>query len=140
MIDCTPQLRLLGNPKQVSKVDITSPTKHIKATNLINPNQYGMDFFTLEEYTIDIILTITMAIDSVSLHSLTNVDSFKVQLHNSHGYYLEVTSSIGDKFIDGFAHTQAKLIRITLIGTEDGNPPSHVSIKIVKTSFSYWKR
>ncbi|CAF3766312.1 unnamed protein product, partial [Adineta steineri] len=30
--DCTSQLRLLGNPKQVTRVDIKTPKKHMKAT------------------------------------------------------------------------------------------------------------
>ncbi|CAF3156003.1 unnamed protein product [Rotaria sp. Silwood2] len=130
MTDCTPQLRLLGNPKQVTRVDIKTTTIHIKPNNLINPNQDGMDFPTTEEYIIDIVLSKTMAIDSIALNSLSNVDSFKIQCHNSHGYYLEIKSIIGWKTINGLANTQANLIRIILLGTEDGNPPNHISIKI----------
>ncbi|CAF1154215.1 unnamed protein product [Rotaria sordida] len=130
MIDCTPQLRLLGNPKQVTRVDIKTPTIHIKPNNLINPNQDGMDFPTTEEYIIDIVLSKTMSMDSITLNPLSNVDSFKIQCHNSHGYYLEIKSIIGWKTINGLANTQANLIRIILLGTEDGNPPNHISIKI----------
>ncbi|CAF4677510.1 unnamed protein product, partial [Rotaria sp. Silwood1] len=130
MTDCTPQLRLLGNPKQVTRVDIKTATMHIKPNNLINPNQDGMDFLTTEEYIIDIVLSRTMSIDSITLNPLTNVDSFKIQCHNSHGYYLEIKSIIGSKTINGLANTQANLIRIILLGTEDGNPPNHISIKI----------
>ncbi|CAF4965306.1 unnamed protein product, partial [Rotaria sp. Silwood1] len=130
MTDCTPQLRLLGNPKQVTRIDIKTATMHIKPNNLINPNQDGMDFLTTEEYIIDIVLSRTMSIDSITLNPLTNVDSFKIQCHNSHGYYLEIKSIIGSKTINGLANTQANLIRIILLGTEDGNPPNHISIKI----------
>ncbi|CAF4616934.1 unnamed protein product, partial [Rotaria magnacalcarata] len=58
----------------------------LKANTLINPNQDGMDFLTTDEYTIDIVLNKTMSIDSVTLNPLSNVDSFKIQCHNSHGY------------------------------------------------------
>jgi hypothetical protein len=94
-----------------------------------------MDFPTGEEYIIDIVLTSTMSIDSITLNSLTNVDSFKIQLHNTHGYYLEIKSIVGWKTISGLANAQANLIRIILLGTEDGNPPNRVSIKIVKIFF-----
>lgn len=135
MIDCTSQLRLIGNPKQVTRIDIKTLTIRIKPNSLINPNQIGMDFPTAEEYIIDIVLNKTMSIDSITLNPLTNVDSFKTQLHNSHGYYLEIKSIIGSKVILGLGNAQANLIRIILLGTEDGNPPSHVSIKIVKKEF-----
>jgi hypothetical protein len=131
MTDCTSQLRLVGNPKQVNRVDIKSRSRHIKATNLINSNQIGMDFPTGEEYIIDIVLTSTMCIDSITFNPLTNVDSFKIQLHNSHGYYLEIKSIIGWKTISGLGNAQASLIRIIILGTEDENAPNHVSIKIV---------
>ncbi|CAF1380954.1 unnamed protein product [Rotaria magnacalcarata] len=130
MTDCTSQLRLIGNSKQVARVDIKTSTMQLKANTLINPNQDGMDFLTTDEYTIDIVLNKTMSIDSVTLNPLSNVDSFKIQCHNSHGYYLEIKSIIGWKTINGLANTQANLIRIILLGTEDGNPPNHISIKI----------
>ncbi|CAM4936977.1 unnamed protein product [Rotaria socialis] len=130
MTDCTSQLRLIGNSKQVARVDIKTPTTELKANNLINPNQDGMDFLTTDEYTIDIVLNKTMSIDSITLNPLSNVDSFKIQCHNSHGYYLEIKSIIGWKTINGLANTHANLIRIILLGTEDGNPPNHISIKI----------
>jgi hypothetical protein len=135
MTDCVPQLRLYGNPKQIARIDIKSPTKHIKATNLINPNQNGMDFSTREIYTIDILLTATMAIESITLNPTSNVDSFIVQFHNSHRYYLEIPSVIGSKTVNGLDNAQANLIRIIISGTEDGNPPNHISIKIVKIKF-----
>ena len=132
--DCTSQLRLVNNPTQVTRVDIHSPTRSVKATSLINPNQDGMVLPTAEEYTIDVVLSITMSIDSITLHQRTNVDSFRVQLHNTHGYYLEVKSNIGHKTISGFAQTQASLIRIILLGTADSLSPNHLSIKIVSSS------
>jgi hypothetical protein len=125
-------LRLHGNSKQVSRIDIKTPTGHIKANNLINPNQNGMEFFTTEIHTIDIVLTLTLAIDSIAFHSLSNIDSFIIQLHRSHRYYLEIPSNIGSKSISKLDNAQANLIRIIILGTEDGNPPNHVSIKIVK--------
>ena len=88
---------------------------------------------TAEEYTIDVVLTTTMSIDSITLHPRTNVDSFRVQLHNTHGYYLEVKSNIGHKVISGFAQTQASLIRIILLGTADSLPANHVAMKIVSS-------
>lgn len=123
---------MIGNPKQVTRVDIRSPSIQLRANDMINPNQDGMDFTTTEEYTIDILLSRTMAIDSITLNPSSNVDSFKIQCHNSHGYYLEIKSIIGWKTINGLANTQTNLIRIILLGTEDGNPPNHISIKIVK--------
>lgn len=132
MTDCVTKLRLYGNSKQVNRIDIKSSTKHIQATNLINPNQNGMDFPTTDVYTIDIILAITMTIDSITFNSLSNVDSFIVQLHHSHRYYLEIRSVVGVKTIDGLDSAQANLIRIIILGTEDGNPPNHISIQIVR--------
>lgn len=129
--DCTPQLQLMNNPRRVSKVLIHSPTRSVKPTAQLNPNHAGMSFPTAEEYTIDIHLTATMSIDSIMLHPRTNVDSFKVQLHNAHGYYLEIKSNIGYKTIDGLANQQANLIRIIFLGTEDGMAPNHVSLTIV---------
>ncbi|CAF4245068.1 unnamed protein product [Adineta steineri] len=128
--DCTSQLRLLGNPKQVTRVDIKTPKKHMKATNLINPNQNGMEFLTVETHTIDIVLASTLAIDSITFHSLSNIDSFIIQLHHSHRYYLEITSNIGSKSINKLGNVQANLIRIIILGTEDGSPPNHISLKI----------
>ena len=132
MTDCVSQLRLFGNPKQISRIDIKSATKHLKATNLINPNQNGMNFPTREAYHIDIILTHTMTIDSITLNPASNVDLFNVQLHMSHRYYLEISSIVGSKVISGLDNAQANFIRITIVGTEDGLPPSHVSFKIVR--------
>ncbi|CAF1246783.1 unnamed protein product [Adineta steineri] len=128
--DCTSQLRLFGNPKQVTRVDIKTLKKHMKATNLINPNQNGMEFLTVETHTIDIVLTSTLAIDSITFHSLSNIDSFIIQLHHSHRYYLEITSNIGSKSINKLGNVQANLIRIIILGTEDGFPPNHISLKI----------
>ena len=95
-----------------------------------------MTFPTVEEYTIDIHLAVTMSIDSIMLHPRSNVDSFKVQLHNAHGYYLEIKSTIGYKTIGGLANQQANLIRIIFLGTRDGSPPSHISLTIVRHSSS----
>ncbi len=138
MTDCVSQLRLYGNPRQVTRIDIKSPTKHFKASQLINPNQNGMSFPTAESYTIDIVLNVTMTIESITLHSASNVDSFIVQFHYSHRYYLEIFSVIGSKNVNGLENTQANLIRIILIGTEDGNPPNHISIKIVKINVLFF--
>jgi len=132
MTDCISQLRLFGNPKQITRIDIKSSTKHLKATNLINPNQNGMDFPTRDTYTIDIVLTITMTIESITLNPSSNVDSFLVQFHTSHKYYLEIPSIIGYKTVNGLENAQANLLRIIILGTEDGNPPNHISFKIVK--------
>jgi hypothetical protein len=130
--DCTSQMRLLGNPTQVTRVDIKTPNGHLKANTLINPNQNGMEFFTTGTHTIDIVLALTLAIDSIAFHPASNIDSFTVQLHHSHQYYLEITSNIGSKNINELNYVQGNLIRIIILGTEDGNPPSHVSIAIVK--------
>jgi hypothetical protein len=132
MTDCVSQLRLYGNPKQISQIDIKSPTRHIKATNLINPNHNGMNFPTREIYTIDIILTITMTIESITLNPSSNVDLFTVQLHMSQRYYLEIQSVVGSKIIDGLENEHTNFIRIMIDGTEDGAPPNRVSFKIVK--------
>jgi hypothetical protein len=132
MTDCVSQLRLYGNPKQIVQIDIKSPTRRIKATNLINPNQNGMIFLTRETYTIDIIFTITMTIESITLNPASNVDSFKVQLHMSQKYYLEISSVVGSKIIDGLDNEHANYIRIIIDGTEDGAPPNRVSFRIVK--------
>ncbi|CAF4254763.1 unnamed protein product, partial [Adineta steineri] len=102
----------------------------MKATNLINPNQNGMEFLTVETHTIDIVLASTLAIDSITFHSLSNIDSFIIQLHHSHRYYLEITSNIGSKSINKLGNVQANLIRIIILGTEDGFPPNHISLKI----------
>jgi hypothetical protein len=91
-----------------------------------------MDFPTREIYTIDIVLTMTMTIESITLNPLSNVDSFIVQFHNAHRYYLEIPSVIGWKTVNGLENAQANLIRIIILGTEDENPPNHISIKIVK--------
>jgi hypothetical protein len=136
MTDCISQLRLFGNPKQITRIDIKSSTKHLKATNLINPNQVGMDFSTRDTYTIDIVLTMTMTIESITLNPSSNVDSFLVQFHNSHKYYLEIPSIIGYKTVNGLENAQANLLRIIILGTEDGNPPNHISFKIVKLEFN----
>lgn len=134
MTDCVPQLRLFGNPKQISRIDIKSATKNVKATNLINPNPIGMTFHTREIYHIDIILTNTMTIDSITLNPSSNVDLFSVQLHMFQRYYLEVSSVVGSKVIGGLDNVQANFIRITIDGTEDGHAPNHISFKIVSYS------
>ena len=125
-------MRLFDNPEQVTRVDIKTPVGHVKANNLINANQNGMEFFTIGTHTIDIVLALTLAINSVEFHPLSNIDSFILQLHQSHQYYLEIMSNIGSKSINQLDNVQANLIRIIILGTYDGNPPNQVSIKIVK--------
>lgn len=122
---------MIGNSIRISKVIIHSATRSVKPTSQLNPNHAGMIFPSAEEYVIDIHLTVTMSIDSIMLHPNSNVDSFKVQLHNVHGYYLEIKSNIGYKTIGGLANQQANLIRIILLGTQDGSPPNHISLTIV---------
>ena len=126
-----PELPLFGNPRLVTQIDINSATQQIQASNEINPDQDGMQLPTYEEYKIDIYLSSAMSIESVTLHPLSNVDSFKIQLHNARGYYLEIKSIIGLKTISGLTNQQANLIRILLLGTTDGTAPTHVSFKIV---------
>ena len=135
MSDCTPELRLFGNPAQVYRVDIKSRTRDIKPNNLINPNEDGMNFPTAEEYIIDIILSKTMSISSVALNALSNVNNFVIQLHNTHGYYLEIKSSIDQKIVNVSETAQTNLLRIIILGTDDGDVPSRVSIKIVNIGF-----
>lgn len=132
-IDCTPALQLVNNPEQVSLVEIRSTTQQLKPTIQLNPNQYGMLFVSSEEYIIDIYLVKTMAVDSIAFHPLTNIDSFKIQLHNANGYYLEIRSVIGQKAITGLTNQQANLIRIIILGTDDGYPPKSVALTIVIT-------
>lgn len=86
----------------------------------------------MDKYIIDIVLSQIMTIDSITFHPSSNVDSFIVQLHHHHTYYLEITSVIGSKTVNGLDNTQANLIRIIILGTEDGNPPKHISLRIVK--------
>ena len=56
-----------------------------------------MDFPTREIYTIDIVLTSIMTIESISISPTSNIDSFTVQFHISHRYYLEISSVIPSK-------------------------------------------
>jgi len=100
----------------------------------MNPNQQGMDFPTSEIYTIEIALTSIMTIESVAINSASNVDSFNVQFHFYNRYYLEISSTIPSKIITGLDDTQANFVRIILLGTDDGNPPRHVSFKIVNSN------
>lgn len=86
---------------------------------------------TSETYIIDIVLNQVMSIESVALHPLSNVDSFILQLHYYQRYYLEIKSNIGVRAIKGFSNQQANLIRIILLGTNDGYPANHVSFRIV---------
>lgn len=94
-----------------------------------------MEFYTVGTHTIDIFLVSTLAIVSVTFHPLTNIDSFILQLHHSQRYYLEIMSNIGSKSINKLDNVPATLIRIIILGTEDGYPPNHVSIEIVKRDF-----
>ncbi|CAF1547275.1 unnamed protein product, partial [Adineta ricciae] len=129
--DCTPKLQLIDNPTQVDRVDIKTPAGHIRPNDLINPNENGMEFYTVGTHTIDIFLVSTLAIASVTFHPLTNIDSFILQLHHSHRYYLEITSNIGSKSINKLDNVPASLIRIIILGTEDGYPPNHINRGVV---------
>ena len=61
---------------------------------------------------------------------VTKIESGQDGIHQ----YTE-ENNVGWKIIDGSENTLTNLLRIIILGTDDGNPPNHVSIKIVKREF-----